>query len=298
MPDQPEPPGREQLTAFLPTPRTKSSANSGRSAARGPLVSTPSPNSTSQSSDRPIVIGLAAIEAGKRRKRQATADADGRPGKANPTYLGTPRSTRFKNLFSETADAPNILEVTKKLYELIEGAIHLPKKGAEKITIGSESAADIKTLAAHLLELAESLSVIPSLRRNIFSDIDDNHQIKQNLAGTNAFGCKVPDEISRKLDKLASDLAEMKHAVTMPTTSFSFNTANSARPSPSYALAASKHAPRQPLAPLPTLFKPVHHKKTPPPPGSAVNQHGHIDTVDQDGQRASIGQLSIAYWPH
>lgn len=45
------------------------------------------------------------------------------------------------------------------------------------------------------------------------------------------FGCKVPEDILKKLDKLTNNIAEMKHAVTMPTASFSFSMANSIRPS-------------------------------------------------------------------
>lgn len=284
--------------ATQPAPRTSANAAAGTSSINGPpnTTPTPSPLPPSQSSDCPIVIGLAAFEAGKRRKQQATAGTDGRPGRSNPTYLGTPRSARFKNLFSATASTPNILEVTNKLYDLIEGAIHLPKKGAEKITIGSESAADIKTLAAHLLEMAESLTNIPSFRNNPFSDIDDGHHIERALAGTNAFGCRVPEDISKKLDKLANDLAEMKHAVTMPTASFSFNTANSTRPTPSYALAASKHAPRQTMQPTPITFRPVHHKKPPPAAPQATRSTNTVTLAQsvKDGKElASINYPTL-----
>lgn len=289
VPNHPDPPGGNWLTASPSAARTRGSSRAGGPSTSVLLTPTPSPLPPSQSIDRPTVSGLTAFEAGKRRKRQATAGPDDRPGRANPVYLGTPRSTRFKNLFPDAPSAPGILEVTKKLYDLIEGLIHLPKKGAEKITLGSESAADIKTLAAHLLELAETLSDIPSIRRNPFSDAGDAHQVERALAGTNSFGCEVPKSIEAKLDKLAKDLAEMKQAVVMPTSTFSFNTSNSRPGIPSYALAASRHAPRQQSGPPPVTFRPFHHKKNPPPQPQATRSSNTVTLAQKtkDGTELS-----------
>lgn len=94
------------------------------------------------------------FKAGMARKQQAITAPEDRSRPQDPQYLGTLRSVRFKNLFTGSPNTPTLLDVTQKLYKLIETAIKLPKKGAEKILIGSESAADIKTLAARLLELA------------------------------------------------------------------------------------------------------------------------------------------------
>lgn len=277
-PDQPDPPGAVNTTAYTPVAKTRGNQRSVRLSTNGSSSAPPPPPSTpltpSQSTVRPSVTGLAAFEAGKQRKRQATAGADKRPSRANQSYLGTPRSTRFRRLFTDDANVPGILEVTKKLYELVEGSIKLPKKGAEKTTIGSESAADIKTLAAHLLDLAETLTNIPAINRNPFADEDDDHHVARALAGANVFGCKLPDLIEKKLDKFTKDLAEIKHAVTMPTADFRFNPTSTSLRTPTYALAASKHAPRQ-QAPqattqAPVTFRPVHHKKPPPPPPTAV----------------------------
>lgn len=188
------------------------------------------------------------FEAGMARKRQATAAPEDRSRPRDPHYLGTPRSVRFKNLFTETSNTPTLLDVTQKLYELIETAIKLPKKGAEKISIGSESAADIKTLAARLLELAELQDDIPAMQRNPFMSDEDDHRIERALAGANTFGCKVPELIDAKLEKIAQDLAIIKQAASLPSGGFSFKTPNSLPKTPSYALAASKHAPQAPPA--------------------------------------------------
>lgn len=280
-PNRPDPPGQNASK--------EASANGNDGSGR------PSPNEASnpfnpppsQTPGRPTVSGLAAFEAGKRRKRQATAGPDERPRRADHAHLGTPRSVRFKKLFADNPKTPGILDVAKKLHDIIEGAIKLPKKGAEKITIGSESAADIKTLAAHVLDLAEALSdfPFPSIRRNPFSETEEDHQIERSLAGTNAFGCKVPDTIASKLDQLAKDLAEMKNAVTMPTGQFTFTNNVSNPKTPSYALAASKHAPRQPTTTTPTTFRPVLTRKQPPPPPPAIKPVNTLtlSQADKDG---------------
>lgn len=156
------------------------------------------------------VSGLAEFEAGKARKRQATAGPEDRTRRPDPTYLGTPRSVRFKNLFADADKTPKLLDVTHKLYDLIDSSIKLPKKGVDRVTIGSESAAGVKTLMAQLLELAELQDNIPSFRRNPFLNEDEEHQIKCALAGPNTFGCKVPDVLERKLDQIAKDLADIK----------------------------------------------------------------------------------------
>lgn len=81
------------------------------------------------------------------------------------------------------------------------------EKGAERIAIGSESAADIKTLAARLLKLTELQDNTPALWRNSFMSKEEDHRVERALVGANTFGCKVPDVIKAKLNRLAKDLA-------------------------------------------------------------------------------------------
>lgn len=178
-----------------------------------------------------------------------------------------------------------MLEVTQKLYKLIETSIKLPKKGAAKISIGSESAANIKTLAARLLELAGLQDNIPAIIRNPFSNDEDEHRVERALAGANTFGCKIPDVLDAKLDKIARDLEEINNAASLPSRGFSFKTPSSLTRQPTYALAASKHAPRTPVGqPAATpQFRPVLHKKQPPPPSisTLLSQHRHTEIVQQ-----------------
>lgn len=264
----------------------------------GPLGQS-TPQAASQTPGRAAIKDLAAYEAGRAgranrtnnpRKRQAGLGADGRPGPTDPIYLGTPRSTRFKNLFESAAPAPSLLTVVKKLYELIHESIRLPKKGAEKITsLGSETAADIKTLAASALDLAEGLADIPATRRNLFGGDDDDHRGERALAGTNAFGCQVPDMLEKKLDTITQSLATLQQALHVnqrQPRDFNFNKSNPATTAPPYALAASKHAPKTTHSTIPTTFKPVYHKKTPataPAPALARSQNAITIVQAQPG---------------
>lgn len=231
---------------------------------------TPTPAS-SQSTARPLTSELEAYAAGRARKRQATTGLEDRPSPPDPKYLGTPRSIRLKNVFTGAMAPPNLLDVARKLNNLVESNIKLPKKGAEKTSIGSETAADIKTLTIRLLELDEFHNDIPTIRRNLFSNEDEEHQVERALAGANTFGCKVPDIIEANLEKLTKSIERIERATTAPSSNFSFRTSKSNNPTtPSYALAASKHNPQTITHSRATTFKPVLTRKAPPAPPSSL----------------------------
>lgn len=194
-PTPPNPPGQENPTAYKPPPKRRGESRHHRPSVNAP--STPLPSQSSQSQDSLQVSGLAEFKAGKARERQATAGPEDRTRRPDPTYLGKPRLVRFKNLFADAENTPNLLDVTRKLYDLIDNTIKLPKKDAERVTLGSESAADVKTVMARLLKLVEPQDNIPSFRRNPFLSEDDDHQLERALAGPNSFGCKVPDTIEK-----------------------------------------------------------------------------------------------------
>lgn len=284
-PTPPDPPGTENPTAYKPKSKTRGDSRASRPSINTTSTTLPPPITPSQ--DRPAVSGLVEFEAGKARKRQATSGPDEAPHRIDPTYLGTPRSVRFKNLFADSVGAPSLLAVTRKLYDLIENTIKLPKKGADKVTIGSESAADIKTLSARLLEITEFQSNIPTLRRNPFLDDEEECQVERQLAGENTFGCKVPDLIGQQLANIAKELAEIKHAANLPSKDFSFTSQNKGNTTPSYALAASKHAPKsKQAAAVPSTFRPVLHKTPPPPPPSSLKSNNTITLIqnEKDGK--------------
>lgn len=203
-------------------------------------------------------------------KHQATPNLDDRPTPPDPDYLGTPRLTRLKNLFTGAAGPPSLLEVARKLNNLVEYSVKLPKKGAEKISIGSETATDVKTLLVRLLGLTEFNNNIPTIRRNFFAPEEDDHQFERALAGANAFGCQVPDIIKARLDQLSKNLKRIKQAATAPSSKFNFQVAKTNSSTPSYALAASKHAPRDVSAPRQAIFKLVSVRKAPSPPPPTI----------------------------
>lgn len=96
---------------------------------------------------------------------------------------------RFSNIFKDAPPNPTLLDITRKLYDVIESSILLPKKGGERISsLGSETAADIKTLAATVLDLVEQSPNMPYVGRHLFSGDDDDHQVERTLAGSNSFG--------------------------------------------------------------------------------------------------------------
>lgn len=243
---------------------------------------------------RPAVSGLAAYEKNRSRKRVATSNLNDNTGPSSQTLLGTPRSARFKNIFKESTPNPTLLEITRKLYDVIEGSILLPKKGGEKISsLGSESAADIKILAATVLDLVEKSSNIPLFNRQLTTDEDDDHLVERSLAGTNSFGCKVPDLVEARLDNIDKALAEIKEAFTLPSGRFNFAVpAKNQRQTPSYALAASKHAPPTTTNTRPvSVFRPVPAKKQPPPPPPQARSQNTVklaQTVDGGTELASM----------
>lgn len=287
----PDPPGTENPTAYKPKTKVRGDSRASRPSINTP--STPLPPAPTPSQYRMAVSGLAEFEAGKARKRQATSGPDDNSRRIDPTYLGTPRSVRFKNLFADSIGTPSLLAVTRKLYGLIEDSLKLPKKGAEKVTVGSESAADIKTLAARLLEIAELQAEIPAVRRNPFLSEEEDHQVERALAGANAFGCKVPDVIEAQLANIAKELAEIKHAATLPSKDFSFTSRTRQPPTPSYALAASKHAPPTTASALvPRLFRPVMHKTPPPPPPTSLKPNNTVTLVQRDKEGTVLSAVN------
>lgn len=135
-PDQPDPPGAVNTTAYTPVAKTRGNQRSVRLSTNGSSSAPPPPPSTpltpSQSTVRPSVTGLAAFEAGKQRKRQATAGADERPSRANQSYLGTPRSTRFRNYSRMMRMFQGSLRLQRNSTSLLKGPSNSQRKVLRK----------------------------------------------------------------------------------------------------------------------------------------------------------------------
>lgn len=281
-----------------PDPPSATAAPPSRSGSRTRLSTSFNPfavdlTSPSQTPSRPPVSGLAAYERNRSRKRLETSKLNDQTGPTSHTLLGTPRSARFKNIFKDSTPNPTLIEVTRKLHEVIENTIILPKKGGDKISsLGSESAADIKILVATVLDLVEGSSNIPLLTRQLTSNNEDYHHVKRTLAGTNAFGCKMPDIVESRLDNIDKNLADIKAAFTLPRKKFNFAIpAKNQRSTPSYALAAPKHAPNNVSQRPGSAFHPVPSKKQPPPPPSQARSQNAVklaQTVEGGTELASM----------
>lgn len=278
-PTPPDPPGN----GAPPPPRNASKTRSSTSRPTPPLPPLTN-NVTSHTPGRPTVSGLLAFEKNRSRKRQASSGLNDRPTPTANPLGNTPRSQRFKNIFEEAN--PSLLDVTHKLYEIIEESILLPKKGGEKISsLGSETAADIKILAATALDLVENSTNIPSLRRTLFSNDVEDHRATRDLAGTNAFGCKIPEAVEARLDNIDKSLTELAKALKAPSSTFNFRPPTSKQATaPSYALAASRHAPRPaPAPPAQTSgFKPTSVRKPPTTPPPAIRSTNTITLVQSN----------------
>lgn len=220
----PDPAEKPVLTSYLPATKRRSAQKATKTPALAATSQTPTTPSPSQPTARPLTSELEAFAAGKARKRQATSGPNDRPSPPDLEFLGTPRSIRLKNLFTGAMAPPNLLDVARKLNNLVESGIKLPKKGAEKTSLGSETAADIKTLTVRLLELAEFHNYIPAIRRNPFSADEEEHQVERALAGANTFGCKVPDVIEAKLEQLTKAMERLERVATAASSSFNFRT--------------------------------------------------------------------------
>lgn len=173
----------------------------------------------------------------------------------------------------------------------------MPKKGGERISsLGSETAADIKILAATVLELVERSSNIPATRKNLYNDEEEYHLVKHSLAGTNTVGCKIPEAVESRLNSIDKSLTALMNTLHAPNKSFNLSVARQqTSTTPSYALAASKHAPRPAnsnSAP-PTTFRPVQARPTPTPPSpSAIKTTNTIMLVQSVKDGKEFGSVN------
>lgn len=96
--------------------------------------------------------------------------------------------------------------------------------------------------------------------------------------------------VELRLEKIANDIAEIKKATSQATGPFDFSRQARTPTGPSYALAASKHAPRPTGTtnpnPAPSTFRPILTKKQPPPPPPAIKPVNTLTLaqVDKEGQ--------------
>lgn len=169
------------------------------------------------------------------RKKRSRHGANTPSGREDLELRGTPRSKRFQNLFLNQQQEPTIKEVALKLHALAETTLILPPKGGEVMNaVSSESVADIKTLIAKLVDLTNLTPPERVTRPNPFT-----------------FETNNSTSISAKLDALTALIQQSTQRNTPPHQPAR---SEAVGPAPrSYALTASKHAPKTPAnAPKPT----------------------------------------------
>lgn len=171
------------------------------------------------------VQNLGAFDSGRKKRSRQGASTAG--GWEELELRGTPRSKRFQNLFQNQTQEPTIIkEVALRLHALAETTLILPPKGGEVMNaVSSELVADIKTLIAKLVDLTYLNQPDRVTRPNPFT-----------------FETNNSTTINAKLDALT---ALIQRSTQSREQALSQTTTEPAGPAPkTYALAASKHAPR------------------------------------------------------
>lgn len=155
---------------------------------------------------------------------------------------GTPRSTRIRNLLQGSEDERSLSTILEKLLEVTMAGIQFNGKGrmAKKIQVDVESAADILVLVGaafdrHQLDLSKRVLFQPGRRQVTNPTTTALNSAQRPLTNPLDF---QSIELNSKIDALAEQVAALTSAIQKPTPQ--------GPKTPSYALAASKHAPATP----------------------------------------------------
>lgn len=235
-----------------PRPQT---AASRPQAGQGPTSYTPGfgPPTASQAPNRPIQVNSEDIQkslestlstalpqlANLNRKRARTDTPSQITAARAEDATGTPRSARIKSLLPGGEDEQSMSAILEKLLAVTMAGIKFNDKGrmARRIQVDTESAADILVLVA----AAHDLNKLDQSKRILFQPGRQTAQQQITAATRTAHTAPTASfdfqsaELSTKLDALAEQVAALTTAIKKP--------AHGQAKAPSYALAASKHAP-------------------------------------------------------
>lgn len=158
---------------------------------------------------------------------------------------GTPRSTRIKNLLpDEGNDEHRLGNILEKLLSIAMASIQFGSKdrAPKKIPVDAESAADLLVLVGaafdqHQLDQSRKILFQPGRRPASHHTPTPAQAATQQALTTGAFDFQSA-EINVKLDTLAEQVAALTKAIQKPAGP------TTGTAGPSYALAASKHAPK------------------------------------------------------
>lgn len=236
--------------------RPRTDASRHQRGPTGPASYTPSfgAPTTSQTAPRPIQVNQSQIQQGLEamqgtalpqlaslnRKRARTEPPSQITATRAEEATGTPRSSRIKNLLPGGEDEQSMTAIPKKLLAVTMAGIKFNDKGrmARRVQVDTESAADILVLVA----AAHDLNRLYQTKKILFQPGQRSIQ-NPITAAVAAAQTSTPNnfdsqssELNVKLDALAEHVAALTTAIKKPAT-------NAAKTPPSYALAASKHAP-------------------------------------------------------
>lgn len=197
---------------------------------------------------------------------------------------GTPRSIRVGRLFpgSSGATAKPLGSLVQRLLNISRAALVPKTKRAKSINVDVESAADILAIVGLIQEHAS----IMEARRVVF---DPNRQTAptptpSSLAANARFKFRS-DALSSKVDQLADQVAKLVSAISPDQRQAPRQT----QAANSYALAASRHAPKGPQGPTTNQTS----AKTQPRPNTRVRMEASLTLTQQDPKHISGAGKSI-----
>ncbi|EGG10462.1 uncharacterized protein MELLADRAFT_60178 [Melampsora larici-populina 98AG31] len=206
---------------------------------------------------------------------------------------GTPRSQRIKNLFPEKADSTSLKEMVSKLLEVVKESIPLAgkHKTTKKIQIDIDTAADILVLTGAVYDQF----MYEDAKRNFTTpgSLMNPTQKPRNIVFKGR-------ETEDKLDTIVESLSFLHKALgqnpglTQKTTSLKTPT------TPSYALAASKHASATSKSTTLPAKQRAPASRPPPKPRSSnvitlVHEVGTEITLPNLSNAKMIQEINIAF---
>lgn len=247
-------------------PMTLDDASGQGQASYTPVFGAPT---TGPQANSPIQANLGAIQeslraglapptttalpqlAGLTRKRARTETPSQLTAAHIEDVTGTPRSTRIRNLLpNEGEDEHKLGSILEKLLSVAMASIQFGNKGRapKKIPMDAESAADILVLIGaafdqHQLDQSRKVLFQPGRRQVTNQATASANAVTQQTLAAGVFNFQSA-ELNVKLDALAEQVAALTTAIQKP------NAPPQHASSPSYALAASKHAPKSAQAAL------------------------------------------------
>ncbi|KAH9813896.1 hypothetical protein DFH28DRAFT_895665, partial [Melampsora americana] len=224
------------LTGQTPTttPKTPSFASKTRPPSSKTLdkVTIPTQALLNTGSNAP-----ASLESSRKRQRHRAPSPS--PLDESKDITGTPRSARIARLFPGGSKPLGVL--VQRLLDISKAALIPKSKRAKAVNVDVESAADILVIASLLQDQAN----VMESRRVVF-DPNRHTAPTPTFSASNAQFEFRHEALSEKVDTLTNQMAKLVSAIIPDQ---QHQQSQPGQPKSSYALAASKHAPKASQAP-------------------------------------------------